>query len=81
MSSAYACRISANNIGAIASEKPNFSLKELNEWCEEHGNGYFIRDENAPWDCTYMSDVTFEEIYAFVYKDYSAIFREVRMRE
>lgn len=63
MSYAYACLITKENLNAIASEKPDFNHKELNDWLTEHGRGYFIRDEGSPWDCTYMNVYIFHEVY------------------
>ena len=78
MSRAYACRLSERNFGAIASEKPGFDMEDTIAWLNEHGEGYFVRDEDSPWDCNYLSDVVFHEIYAFEYDDKEAIFRPIR---
>lgn len=63
---AYAVRLNEDNYQAIASEKPGFDLEETRLWAEDHGGGFFIRDEETPaFDCKYMSDVVFHEIYKF----------------
>jgi hypothetical protein len=62
---AYACRIIENNFGVIASEKPDFDMKEIIAWINEHKTGYFIRDPDSVFDCKYMHDTVFFQIYRF----------------
>jgi len=62
----YACRMNEDNYGAIASEKPGFDLAEARQWVEEHGAGFFIRDEEfKKFDLEYMPDLVFHQIYVF----------------
>lgn len=66
MESLYAVRLNEDNYQAIASEKPGFDLEETRQWVEEHGGGFFVRDEGSrAFDCQYMVDLVFYEIYAF----------------
>lgn len=76
MTNAYACRISQENLGAIASEKPDFDREEALEWIQT-GGGFFIRDEGSPFDCEYMADVVFHQIYLFDNFDRTAIFHRI----
>ena len=50
-------------MGAIASEKPDFDIDEMTKWLTHHEQGYFIRDEGSPFDCKFMTDFVFHEIY------------------
>lgn len=78
MAGSYACRISRENMGAIASENPKFDREEALNWLDEHGSGYFLRDESSPFDCAYMEDTVFHQIYAFEgQRDKNEIFRRV----
>lgn len=66
MTQAYAVRLNEDNYGAIASEKPGFDLEHTRTWVEDHGGGFFIRDEESKaFDCEYMADVVFHQIYTF----------------
>lgn len=66
MSIAYACRLIEVNYGAIKSEKPGFDLEETRAWVETHGDGFFVRDEDYKvFDCEYIADVAFHQMYAF----------------
>lgn len=63
---AYAARLCEENYGAIRSEKPDFDLAQARAWVEDHGAGFFIRDESSkPFDCSYMPDIVFYQIYIF----------------
>lgn len=78
---AYACRLTAENIPAIASEHPKFSRKELADWVDKHGSGYFVRDEDRPaFDCRYMMEETLTQIYDFERGNESALFRRLVRR-
>lgn len=79
MQVAYACRIKRENFHAIASENPKFDLNELHVWIAAHGEGYFIRDEASPWDCSYMPDVVFQQIYVFDAWNKNELFMQIRM--
>lgn len=74
---AVACRISEENFGAIASEKPDFDLEKTKEWLEQNGQGYFLRDPESPLDCGYFVDEVFFQLYIFESGDQSALFRHV----
>lgn len=75
---AYACRISSETFDVIRSENPGFDLEQTKAWLEKHGSGYFIRDESSrAFDCSYMADVVFHEIYAFENGDQDVIFRKI----
>lgn len=65
MDSAYACHISLENMGAIASEKPDFNREEFFQWMKEHDGGFFVRDAGSPWDCMYLAELVFHQIYMF----------------
>jgi hypothetical protein len=77
MGAAYACRISSENFGAIKSENPNFTLEGLEAWLEQHGSGFFLRDENSVFDCEYMTDEVFHQIYTFQAFDMNAVFHRL----
>lgn len=72
---AYACRITEQNFGVIASEKPDFNMKEIVEWIEQHETGFFIRDPASIFDCKYMHDDVFFEFYKFADTDKDRLFR------
>lgn len=75
----YACRMNEDNYGAIASEKPGFDLEEAREWVETHGGSFFIRDEKTKaFDCTYMADLVFHQIYKFENFNATDIFHRIR---
>jgi hypothetical protein len=67
MKVAYAARLVEENFGAIASEKPGFDIIEARDFLATHGGvGFFIRDEEMKaYDCRFMSEKTFYEIYDF----------------
>lgn len=78
MRTAYACRITVENMGAIASELPGFDREAVLAWLQEHDSGYFVRDENnKAFDCRFMSDIVFAQIYAFEETDRGEIFRRI----
>lgn len=62
---AYACHISRETMGAIASEKPGFNREEFEQWLETHDGGFFVRDEGYPFDCQYLAELVFHQIYIF----------------
>jgi len=74
---AEACRITKENTWVIASEKPNFDKEEFDAWIEEHGVGYFLRDEGSKLDCSYIPPEDFLDIYIFESGDTGALFRKV----
>ena len=75
---AYACLITEANLGVIASEHPKFDREEALQWIKEHETGYFIRDEESrAFDCKYMDEEVFKEIYKFEYGDYGDLFRRI----
>lgn len=73
----YACRITEKNFPAIASEKPDFDLDDLLDWLNEYRKGYFLRDPESPFDCQYLQDAEFFNMYAFCQPDYKDLFRRV----
>jgi hypothetical protein len=77
---AYACRISEENLPAIRSEHPRFSLEEIRAWMAQHGNGYFLRDQDSSLDCHYFEDTVFAEMYIFEGGDLDQLFRKVQKR-
>lgn len=77
-SGAYACRISEENFGAIASEKPDFDREQAIQWLEQNGQGYFLRDPDNPnLDCGYFVDEVFYQVYTFDEADTEELFRRV----
>lgn len=75
---AYACRVTPENMGAIASEfgKRKWDLQEAMQWLEEHGDGWFLRDDSSPLDCHFFEPTVFFEMYAFD-GDSNSLFRRV----
>lgn len=73
----YACRINEQNMGAIASENPNFDLDEVMVWLLKHEYGFFVRDEGSAFDCQYITDEIFHTLYSFESPDDGDIFRRV----
>lgn len=80
MISAVACRMVVENLGAIASEKPDFNREEALQWIADNGEGYFIRDESSHLDCKYVDDQTFREMYMFADGDVHSLFRRILKR-
>lgn len=76
---AYACHITEENFCAIASEKPDFNLEVLISWIADHGNGYFVRHEESPWDCAYMPEIVFDAIYTFENFEHNDLFNIIIM--
>lgn len=80
MSQAYACKITEENFGALRSEKPDFDADETIIWLEENGPGWFIRDENnKQWDCVYMAQIIFSQIYLFETFEPTDIFHRIKL--
>lgn len=81
MAPAYACEITEDNFGAIRSEKPDFNLEETKAWLEQHGSGFFVREEgNRAFDCKYMEDAIFHQLYIFEAFDPNGIFHRIIRR-
>ena len=74
---AYACQITKENFGAIASENPKFNMQELLDWLEVHESGFFLRDEDSVFDCQYFIDETFFELYRIEPGEPDSMFRIV----
>jgi hypothetical protein len=74
---AYACRISEENLGVIASEHPGFDREETLRWIEEHGEGYFLRDDASSFDCQYFVPEVFQRFYSFEPGNEGELFRRV----
>lgn len=77
---AYAVAVTEENIrGVIRSEAgPNFDLEFALAWLEEHGEGWFLRDEESPLDCQFFMPLVFVEMYQFASSlDQASLFRQV----
>lgn len=75
---AYAVPITLENMGAIASEKPDFNREEFLSWIEDHGTGFFVRDPGTVFDCEYFDPKVFLEIYIFEKRsDANELFRQI----
>jgi hypothetical protein len=74
---AWACLITRLNRAVIASENPQFDEAEFDQWLRDHPVGYFVRDPDSPFDCRYMSDLVFHEMYIFEHGDEDALFRKI----
>lgn len=77
---AYAVAITEDNIrGVICSEAgPGFDLDFALAWLEEHGEGWFLRDEESPLDCQFFMPLVFVEMYMFTSSlDSNSLFRQV----
>lgn len=77
MRTAYACRISEENFGAIRSEHPKFDLESTKAWLEQHERGFFLRDEGSALDCHYITDEIFFIYYEFEPLDKNAVFHRL----
>lgn len=81
MALSYACQITQANLNVIASEKPDFNRDDAIRWITDHeSTGYFIRDEGSPFDCQFMAEVVFHEIYMFDSLDTNQLFRKIRSK-
>jgi hypothetical protein len=66
------------NRWVIASENPRFNLEEFDAWIKEHGEtGYFVRIPTGAFDCKYMTEWVFNELYEFASGDTDAMFRRI----
>jgi hypothetical protein len=75
---AWAARLNEDNYQAIASEKPAFDLDSTRVWVEQHGGGFFVRDpDNRKYDCQYLTDEVFHQIYAFENFDPNSVFHKL----
>lgn len=76
---AWACKTSKENLGAIASEAGgHFDRKYAEDWVEEHGEGYFLRDPGSAFDCQFFVDTVFFDLYEFeASSSDNALFRTV----
>lgn len=76
---AYAVAITEANLrNAIRSEAGrNYDLDWSLHWLEEHGSGWFLRDEGSPLDCQFFMPEVFAELYGFISDDETATFRRV----
>lgn len=67
---AYACEVTVTNINAILSELGRKADRDeaqtlITDWLEEHGEGWFLRDESSVLDCNFFVPSVFFEMYAF----------------
>lgn len=76
---AYAVEITKENIqGVIRSEAgKEFDLITALQWLDEHGEGWFLRDEESVLDCQFFMPEVFAEMYAFAANDRSSLLRHV----
>lgn len=76
---AWAVAITEDNLrGVIRSEAgPNFNLELALDWLKEYEEGWFLRDEESPFDCQFFTSEIFEEIYQFASPDNNSLFRRV----
>lgn len=77
---AYAVAITEDNLhGVIRSEAgPDFNLEFALNWLMDHGEGWFLRDEESTFDCQFFEPEIFEEMYRFVSPlDETSLFRQV----
>lgn len=76
---AYAIAITEENIkGVIRSEAGlDFDVEGAFNWLKEHGSGWFLRDDESPFDCQFFDSEVFEEIYKFNSIDDHSLFRKV----
>lgn len=77
MANAYAVVMSTENMSAIASEHPKFDKAAFLKWLEDHGEGYFLRDETTSLDCQYFEPTVFAQMYLFEGGDEATLFRRV----
>jgi len=79
---AYVVAITEENIkGVIRSEAGlDFDLDYALDWLEEHGEGWFLRDEESPLDCQFFEPEVFKEFYIFSSMNDNSLFRQVIKR-
>ncbi len=76
---AWACRTTRANQAVIASENPNFDKAQFDKWLVDHDeSGYFIRDPYSPFDCRYIVEFLFHQMYAFEANDEGQLFRQIK---
>jgi len=77
--SAYAIAITEDNLrGVIHSEAGvSFDLELSLQWLYEYEAGWFIRDPDSPFDCAFMAQEVFDEVYTFLSADSSELIRRV----
>ena len=65
---ATACKIAPENFQAIVSEgiydiDRSDAFRHLMDWLQENLSGYYLRDENSPFDCHLIEAEIFQELY------------------
>lgn len=63
-----ACPVIPNNFQAIISEglygiKREDAFEKICEFLKEHKEGYFLRDEESPFDCHLIESSIFKDLY------------------
>lgn len=79
---AYVVAVTEENLrGVILSEAgPSFDLALSLAWLKEHGEGWFLRDENSTLDCQFFMTEVLEEMYDFSPHDEHSLFRRVKSK-
>jgi hypothetical protein len=76
---AYVVKITEDNLrGVIRSEAgPNYDLDAALDWFNEHGEGWFLRDEETVLDCQFFVPDILTKFYKFTNVDDHSLFRRV----
>ena len=78
MGDAYVCRVTEENMPAIASEfGKGWDRDKVVRWLEVHEEGYFLRDPSSVLDCNFFVPAVFYRMYMFENDDTHALFRRV----
>jgi len=76
---AYVIEVTPENLrGVIRSEAgKSFDLDLALAWLDEHGEGWFLRDEGSALDCQFFVPEVLFEMYVFTSHDESELLRQV----
>ena len=75
----YAIAITEDNIkGVILSEAGlNYNVNTALRWLKDYGDGWFVRDPSSPFDCLFLTDEVFHQIYLFTNNDQHCVMRHI----
>lgn len=79
---AYAIRVTEANIKSIILSEAGESYNVIDalKWLQEHGEGWFLRDEDSVLDCKFFRPEIFTVMYKFVDYDDGRLIHQVSSR-
>lgn len=76
---AYVVEVTEDNLRTVILSEagPNFTLTEGLKWLEDHGEGWFLRDEGTVLDCQFFVTNVLKQFYYFANPNDQSLFRRV----